>query len=259
MVTAKDQSPALICIEVGGGSVQTIVFDAQGDFRILEGAHRPNGARLAMAIPGLIAGHRVVAASNLGWVDVDPVEALGLSGSADVVTNDAEAAALGETALRPPVEPEDLTYLSLGTGVGGAVVKGGLVVAGNLFGHAGGFGSRRCRCGRTGCLETVAGGWALPFPIADPTLEEVARSVTKAIEDEPLAAGLVVIGGGIARRYPWIIDQIKRFLPGRVVEPSAAPPHAKSAAAWGLQKLAEKDGNVRTEPSGIVRGSSTDR
>ena len=91
----------LACVEVGGSSSQTVVF---GDDTVvlLDGTHQPAGARLALAVPGLLDGHRVVGASNLGWIDVDPVEELGLRGPAEVVCNDAEAAALGEAELRGP-------------------------------------------------------------------------------------------------------------------------------------------------------------
>src|SRR5205807_4795474 len=89
----------LACIEVGGSSSQTIVFGLDATL-YLDGVHQPRGARVALAVPGLIDGRRVAWASNLGWVDVDPLEALGLQGPAGAVCNDAEAAALGEAELR---------------------------------------------------------------------------------------------------------------------------------------------------------------
>lgn len=219
------------CIEVGGGGVETVVLGTPAPL-ILPGARPPAGLPVLLAVPGLIDGGRVVAASNLGWYDVDPAAQLGLDRPAALVLNDAAAAALGEHALRDGAR---LTYLGLGTGVGGAVVRDGAVVATNLFGHTGAFGDRRCPCGRTGCLETVAAGWALPDPLPPYCLPVVAAAVATALRTEPLAAtGLVVVAGGLPRRHPALVDAVAAAMPERVVEASAAPADAKSAAAWGL-------------------------
>lgn len=223
--------PPVACIEVGGGGIETVVL---GDAEpvVLAGARPPAGLPVLLAVPGLLDGHRVVIASNLGWLDVDPSEALGLDRAASLVLNDAEAAALGESALRDGAE---LTYIGLGTGVGGAVVRDGAVVGTNLLGHGGSFGDRRCPCGRTGCLETVAAGWALPDPLGSDDYPAVAAALATAVREEPLAtAPLVVVAGGLARRHPGLVAALAAALPDRDVEPSAAPAAVKSATAWGL-------------------------
>lgn len=221
----------LACVEVGGGSIETVLLG--GSFPVvLPGAQPPVGLPLLMAVPGIIDGLRVLAASNLGWLDVDPAEQLGLPAPAALVLNDAEAAALGESALR---DGAALTYVGLGTGVGGAVVADGVVVGANLLGHGGAFGNKACPCGRTGCLETVAAGWALPDPLPAELLPGVARAVAAAVRDEPLATSpLVVVTGGLARRYPALVAALADELAEHTVEPSAAPDGVKSAAAWGL-------------------------
>jgi glucokinase len=229
----------LTCVEVGGSSVETVTFADDGTVLRVDGAHRPEASTLAIATPGIVEGNRVVAASNLGWFDVDPAAALGIGADADLVVNDAEAAALGELALRDLTD--DIVFVSLGTGVGGAVVLDGTVVAGNLFGHAPGFSDMPCVCGRRGCLETVAGGWSLPAPLSDRDRDRVARTVATAIEREPHATGpLVVVGGGMAHRYPDLVMRIAEYAPQRVVEPSAAPHGFKSASAWGLRALVNR-------------------
>jgi predicted NBD/HSP70 family sugar kinase len=206
---------------------------------MLEGAHQPPGAIVAVAVPGVIADGVVREASNLGWKDTDPVEVLGLDGPAVIVLNDAEAAALGEAALRS--HQGRLVFITIGTGIGGAVVDRGRVLRANLFGHDApghgrSFGDRPCPCGRSGCLETEAAGWALPEPLGTRTLEHVGRLLAEAIASHELAAtGLVVVGGGIARRYPAIVDHVRTYLQGRPVEGTRAPAEAKSAAAWGLR------------------------
>ena len=222
------------CVEVGASSIETVLLGPGDAVRVTPGlSGLRDDAALLIAVPGLVADGRVLAASNLDWWDVDPAEALGLDRRAEVVCNDAEAAALGEAVLRAGTP--DLVFVGLGTGVGGAVVRDGQVVEANLFAHQVGFGDRLCTCTRTGCLETVAGGWALPAPIRD--LAALAASVARAVEQEPLATPeLVVLAGGIARAYPELVELLAAALPHRVVEPTKST-RTKSAAAWGLQAL----------------------
>ncbi len=223
------------CVEVGASSVQTVLLGPGPHVEVFAGAQRPPaGTPLLIAVPGLIQGTRVVAASNVGWYDVDPAEALGLPAPADFVCNDAEAAAVGESALLPGAP--DLVFVGLGTGVGGAVVRDGSVRA-NLFAHLGGYSDRVCTCTRTGCLETVAGGWALAPRLSDADLPAIARALGDAVEREPLATPrLVVLAGGMSRAHPALLPLLQAALPGRTVAPSSAL-HAKSAAAWGLRHL----------------------
>ena len=227
----------LSCVEIGGSSIETVLFGPDGSVQRVDGAVRPEGSRLAIASPGLIGGGRVLGAANLGWFDVDPAEALALGETAEVLLNDAEAAALGESALRDGV---DLVFICVGTGVGGAVVSGGQVVAGNLLGHIDGFSDKACSCGRVGCLETVAAGWALPEPLSADDVDRMAMAIASALAREATATErLVVIGGGIARRYPRLCERLSANAPSRRVESSLAPDGYKSAAAWGLRQALE--------------------
>ena len=228
----------IACIEVGGSGVQTVVFVDDELSVILDGAHAAPGELLLMAVPGVIESGRVIAASNIGWYDIDPARAVRLDRPAALVLNDAEAAALGEAALRGI---DDLTFVGLGTGVGCAVVRGGEVTATNLLGHGAGFSHQPCVCGQIGCLETVAAGWALPDPLPADQTAAVAGALARAISEEPLTSGeLVVVTGGLARSHPAIVTELARLMPDRTVEPTAAPRDAKSAAAWGLARAARR-------------------
>lgn len=230
----------LACVEVGGSGCQTVVFEGSS-WEVVDGVRRPLDADLAIAAPGFINQGRVVLASNLGWHDVDPAEQLGLVGPAVAVLNDAEAAALGEVALRRTTGAElDLTFVGVGTGIGGAVVVGGRVTRANLFGHLPGFSTAVCRCGRVGCLETIAAGWALPAELDRAAQRAVAVAVAAGIEAEPLSIQpLVVIGGGLARAYPYVVEVLSQLLPARRIESSLAPVGAKSASAWGLRHVVD--------------------
>jgi predicted NBD/HSP70 family sugar kinase len=255
MDEADDRRP-LACVEIGGGSVQTVLFVNGARPQLIDGAHHAAGTQLAIAVPGIIADGIVVHASNLGWRLTDPVAELDLDGPADVVMNDAEAAALGEAALRGSDGLRSLVYLCIGTGIGGAVVRDGAVVRSNLFGHnADGhgtaFGDLECRCGARGCLETVASGWALPDPIDDQHLRAIADHLSTAIATHPLAdEGTIVIGGGIARRYLSLVTLVKQRLSHRIVEHTLAPYDAKSAAAWGLRYVLR--GAIEAADRGMV-------
>jgi predicted NBD/HSP70 family sugar kinase len=225
----------LACVEIGGSSVETVLFAPDGTVVRVEGPLRPAGARLAIASPGLIDGCRVAAASSLGWFDVDPAEVLGIGPSAELVLNDAEAAALGEVVLRGDHAREAL-YVCVGTGVGAAVVRDGAVVAANLLGHSDAHTGADCLCGKVGCVETVAAGWALPQPIPVDAQATAPSARADPKRPEPHATPqLVVLAGGLVQRYPELCARIAAALPDRAVEASAAPDGFKSAAAWGLR------------------------
>lgn len=77
------------------------------------------------------------------------------------ITNDANAAAIGEMTYGAARGLKDFIMITLGTGVGSGIVINGQVVYGH-DGFAGELGhviskrtnGRLCGCGRTGCLET---------------------------------------------------------------------------------------------------------
>lgn len=77
-----------------------------------------------------------------------------------VLTNDANAAAVGEMIFGGARGIKDFIILTLGTGLGSGFVVNGEVVYGHT-GFAGEYGhvimipgGRECGCGRKGCLET---------------------------------------------------------------------------------------------------------
>lgn len=103
-------------------------------------------------------------AANLVWEGVVPIvrlfeEALGIPVK---VTNDANAAAMGEMTYGVARGMKNFIMITLGTGVGSGIVVDGNVVYGS-DGFAGELGhviidrsekARSCGCGRKGCLET---------------------------------------------------------------------------------------------------------
>ncbi|WP_108993862.1 ROK family protein [Paenibacillus agaridevorans] len=83
------------------------------------------------------------------------------------VDNDVNAAALGEGWLGAGREARHYVLLTLGTGVGGALVHDGKLISGprggvGEIGHMILYpGGMACNCGQTGCLEQYASGTAL--------------------------------------------------------------------------------------------------
>lgn len=234
LAVSNPETQRLTCVEIGASTVETVLLEGSELVHSAPLVYAPSGQPLLIAVPGLVRGKRVVAASNLGWYDVDPAAALGLDQAADLVCNDAEAAAIGESVLR--AGQPDLVFIGLGTGIGGAVVHRGAAEA-NLFAHSGEFSARGCACGRVGCLETVAAGWALPAELTDSDLTVMAQVIATAIREEPHATpALVVVAGGLTRRHPSLVSRLSVALPERHVTGTAVP-GSKSAAAWGLRHL----------------------
>jgi glucokinase len=85
------------------------------------------------------------------------------------VENDARLALLGEWAHGAAKGLDDVVMVTLGTGIGGAAMIGGGLLAsrhrqaGTISGHLPvTLNGRRCLCGGHGCAEAEASTWALP-------------------------------------------------------------------------------------------------
>lgn len=99
---------------------------------------------------------------NLPWGTVPIAEMVSkaFNGLPVAITNDANAAALGEMTYGAARGMKDFIMITLGTGVGSGIVINGQLVYGH-DGFAGELGhvimkrnnGRVCGCGRTGCLE----------------------------------------------------------------------------------------------------------
>ncbi|MGC4175108.1 ROK family transcriptional regulator [Demequina sp.] len=187
-----------------------------------------------VAVPGLVAfeGGTVVNAPHLGWRDEAIAEpwssALGMP---VYVGNDANVALLAEVRFGAAMGASDVLYLNGSTsGIGGAALVGGRLMTG-ARGHGGEFGhmavasgTRRCDCGRTGCLETevnvqrLAG---LEGAARQAEVERQAGVLAGAIANLISAFNpqLVVVGGFLAE----LIDDQSELVLGRVAEQTLPP------------------------------------
>lgn len=104
----------------------------------------------------------IESAPNLPWKGVVPVAETfkKIFHVPVILTNDANAAALGEMIYGKAKTMKDFIVITLGTGLGSGIVSNGRLVNGH-DGFAGELGhvivnpnGRHCGCGRRGCLET---------------------------------------------------------------------------------------------------------
>ncbi|WP_155368404.1 ROK family transcriptional regulator [Catellatospora vulcania] len=161
-------------------------------------------------------------------------------GAPVTVDNHVRYAGLAEAAHSAADSAQNLIYLRLSDGVGGSLVVGGRLVRG-AGGHAGEFGhvtvagedGALCRCGKRGCVETIASVpavlarcRALGVPldslddlraavaIAQPTVDRVLREAGTAVGRVLGAAAMtlnpseIVLGGEIVQIAPTLLHQV---------------------------------------------------
>lgn len=153
--------------------------------------HGLDGVPVGVGAAGLVDRDGVVRyAPNIDWVDYPlRAELERHLGGPVRVDNDANVAAWGEFCVGAGRQSSDsLVMVTLGTGVGGAVIIDGNLVRGST-GLAGEFGhvivaegGPLCSCGNRGCLEPLASGTA------------IGRMAREALADGGSRAGSVLAG-----------------------------------------------------------------
>lgn len=182
-------------IDLGGTFIKCGIVSSRGELivkdKIPTGSQRPYGliaedianlvGRLAeragvkveavgVGSPGIIDSQNgvVVYSNNIAWKNVPLGKELEKQLQIPVfLTNDANAAALGESYAGAGKEYNSVVLVTLGTGVGG-----GIVLSGKLYEGGGSAGAEightllringeKCTCGRRGCFEAYASATAL--------------------------------------------------------------------------------------------------
>jgi glucokinase len=184
----------MLGIDLGGTKILSVCLDA--DFKDIGRDLRPTDARdgpervierMVESGSAAAAGRQLVAVGvsapgpsnpdlgivttppNLpGWHDVPLASLISTKMGLPVwIENDANAGAAAEHRIGAGRGSRHMILVALGTGIGG-----GLILDGRLYhGASGGAGEighmqldiqgRHCTCGRRGCLEALASGWAL--------------------------------------------------------------------------------------------------
>lgn len=187
----------ILGIDIGGTSIKGAVVDNLGKtyesfvMPIVKGENQENTVKslineinnllnslsnskviegIGIGIPGSIDSINgiVTFSPNLGWKDLHIVELLKKSLKMPIkVTNDANAAALGESFFGAGKKYNDLVMITIGTGIGSGIIVNGKILEG-LNGKAGEighttlvYGGIECGCGRKGCFEAYASAIAL--------------------------------------------------------------------------------------------------
>jgi glucokinase len=152
---------------------EKVVQEITESVRFLTNKYSPSHRFLGLGIgvPGIIdlQSGTLHSAANLpdwsGYPVRDDLESR--LGTAVILENDANCAAVGEKWLGAGKDVEDLCMITLGTGVGGGFVVNGRPWHG-VLGMAGELGhmtvlpeGRACPCGNHGCLEQYASATAI--------------------------------------------------------------------------------------------------
>ena len=152
-------------------------------------AHTPAGIGIGAPNANFLRG-TVENPPNLNWgAEVNLVELFRQRYDLPVaVTNDANAAALGELLFGGARGMKHVIVITLGTGLGS-----GIVVNGELLYGAGGFAGelghttvdpngRECACGKRGCLETYVSAGGLCRTVAELLAERCEPSTLRDVE-----------------------------------------------------------------------------
>ncbi|URN17517.1 MULTISPECIES: ROK family glucokinase [Streptomyces] len=220
-------------VDIGGTKVLAGVVDADGAVLEKVRAETPDKSKSPKAVEDTIVElvldlsdrHDVhaVGIGAAGWVDADRSRVLfaphlawrneplrdSLQARLAVpvmVDNDANAAAWAEWRFGAGRGEDHLVMITLGTGIGGAVLEDGRVKRGT-YGVAGEFGhmqvvpgGHRCPCGNRGCWEQYSSGNAL-----------VREARELAAADSPVAHTIVErVGGNTADITGPLVTELAR-------------------------------------------------
>jgi glucokinase len=220
------EKPYVIGIDLGGTNTVFGIVDARGTIlyssSIKTGEYPEVGgyvSALAKGLEGIIrqAGGRdhikgigvgapngnyftgcIDFAANLPWKNRIPLAQMisdGTGGIPTVLTNDANAAAIGEMTYGAARGMKDFIVITLGTGVGSGIVAGGNL----LYGHDGFAGElghvivrrengRLCGCGRHGCLETYTSATGVARTAKELLIQRTDDSLLRRLEPESITS-----------------------------------------------------------------------
>lgn len=186
--------PLYIGIDVGGTTVKGIICDGDGrtygegvkpysersladdiaalceELILKSGRDKSSVAGIGAGCAGMVDAENgeVVFAGNLKLENYPLARLVNEKTALPVkITNDANAAALGEAVFGAGKNYKDSILVTLGTGVGGGIIIGGRLFegyksAGAEIGHTViERGGDRCTCGRRGCFEAYCSATAL--------------------------------------------------------------------------------------------------
>jgi glucokinase len=189
MATEASQPADLFFKRLYDNSLQ-LMYSLPGNFRLIGigiGAPNANFHKGTIEHP-----------PNLSWKYVDVRAELNQYFSFPVaVTNDANAAALGEMLFGAAKGMRDFIVITLGTGLGSGIVANGELIYG-ADGFAGEIGhtivdpaGRWCGCGKRGCLEAYCSATGLCRTVQEILCNSMEPSCLRKISNLELTAEMV--------------------------------------------------------------------
>ncbi len=178
-------------------------FDSMADAlreatALLPGNHRLVGIGVGAANGNYYTG-TIEKATNLKWKGVLPLAKMFKDelGIPCILTNDANAAAVGEMIYGNAKGMKDFIVITLGTGLGSGFVCNGHLLNGH-HGIAGEVGhtsvnpaGRYCNCGKRGCLETYASATGIKRTVYKLLADHLEPSELRGIAFEDLNTKMI--------------------------------------------------------------------
>lgn len=262
--------------DIGRGPAETLSTAlAMIDDLLADVPERPVWA-VSVGVPGPVdfeTGSPVAPPIMPGWNGFDVRRRFEQRFDAPVwVDNDVNLLALSERFHRKD-QPIDLIYCKVGTGIGAGLLSRGRIHRG-ANGAAGDIGHVRvsdsttpCRCGKVGCLEAEAGGWAIVRD-AEKAIAGGATGTLAALSErgEPITPEAVAVaamdGDGLAisliQRSARLVGEaiaalVNMFNPGVIVVGGAVSAAGEIYLAEIRQRVYELSLPLATRDLSIVR------
>jgi len=136
------------------------------------------------------------------------------------VDNDATMALVAEARVGAGAGADNLLMLTIGTGIGGAIMSDGRILRGaggaGQLGHITiSYGGAPCACGRLGCLETTSSGTALRRLVDASRFGPTATAASLLADESEDARALLLRWAGPLREG--IDSYIAAFDPDRII------------------------------------------
>lgn len=264
-------------IDIGGTNTAFGLVDDQGNIRfkdnvrtrdhetaesLIEAIHQSVSAAhefsalqaIGMGAPnGNFHNGTIEFAPNLQWKGVIPLASIAKNrfGLPTVLTNDANAAAMGEMKFGAARGMKNFVVVTLGTGLGSGFICNGELIYGHT-GMAGELGhvivepsGRSCGCGRNGCLETYASATGFKRTVAELGNQNSATGPLKGADLESISALIVselaLDGDRLALEA---FDTTARYLARGLATATAITSPEAIILAGGLAR----SGNLLTDP-----------
>lgn len=180
---------------------------------------------IGMGTPGTVnrKNGTVIGAFNLNWKTLQPIREQfeSSTGIPFFLDNDANVAALGEQWKGAGNNEKNVSFITLGTGVGGGLVTDGTLIHGavDAAGEVGHItvepGGYECTCGKKGCLEQYASATGIVRLARDLAKEysEESDLKTLVLSNDPLDSKAIFDAAKAGDTYAnFVVDRFAYYL-----------------------------------------------